>query len=187
MWGKPLGVNRSWKQPRWHANGAGKVAQTRVFSALWGAVFFFNIITSCASHQWSKRRPPLCLSERGSQVKNTNRSDMTHGELLLHLRRTAMDEDSWNKAQLRGMIKAPAVFFLAREIKTVLKDDGNSSEVRVEGWVAATTNYVSARRRISLAQVVRSKEEWCHTSYSQLAILYLLSIIPVRLVPPWCS
>lgn len=74
-------------QAKWH-----KPEASLLFEGLFS---FFNIIASCASHQWkSSVEAPAPLSERGNQVKNTNRSDMTHSELLLHLSRTAMDEDS---------------------------------------------------------------------------------------------
>lgn len=42
----------------------------------------------------AEAQAPLCLSERGKRVKNTNWSVMTHGKLLVHLGWTALDEDS---------------------------------------------------------------------------------------------
>lgn len=71
---KPLGVKRLRKQRRWHANGAGKVAQTRHFSALLsGALpppplpstppFHFFLYHLCASHQWHRHRL-LCACQR---------------------------------------------------------------------------------------------------------------------------
>lgn len=71
LWGKPLGVNRLWKQPRWHANGRGEVAQTRGSFGLWEAVFsflFFNYLISPSVLPINGRSQSYFRPVRGEQT-----------------------------------------------------------------------------------------------------------------------
>ena len=88
--GKPLGVNRSWKQPRWHANGTGEVAQTRAFFWSLRSCFFFFFFSFFFLYYLLIRFPLIVVawttlgqSEKGKQENYTNWGSLTHWKLDL--------------------------------------------------------------------------------------------------------